>query len=87
MQMNDDSNDEKMIVTSEKLSNSNCKIFVLQYRKTIPDFILQPSGKVFLGMVVTIVTIISLTTVIFALLDIQSVPKANWTEITGKRHI
>jgi hypothetical protein len=47
MQMNDDSNDEKMIVTSEKLLNSNCKIFVLQYRKTIPDFILQPSGKVF----------------------------------------
>jgi hypothetical protein len=40
-----------------------------------------------LGMVVTIVTIISLTPVIFALLDIQSVPMANWTEITGKRHI
>jgi hypothetical protein len=31
MQMNDDSNDTRMIVTSEKLSNSNCKIFVLQY--------------------------------------------------------
>jgi hypothetical protein len=50
----DDSNDEKMIVndtrmivSSEQLLNSNCKIFVLQYRKTIPDFILQPSGKVF----------------------------------------
>ena len=28
----DDSNDTRMIVTSEKLSNSNCKIFVLQYR-------------------------------------------------------
>jgi hypothetical protein len=36
-----------MIVTSEKVSNSNCKIFVLQYRKTIPDFVLHPSGKVF----------------------------------------
>jgi hypothetical protein len=33
-----------MIVTSEKLSNSNCKIFVLQSRKTIPDFIF--GGKI-----------------------------------------